>query len=61
MISNYSVFHRNHSTIDHDGSGDVLVSVNGRSVKTVRDVLDAIGLEAGHTLELQVSDNHITV
>eukprot|EP01040_Poterioochromonas_malhamensis_P013116 gene13116-14397_t len=35
-------------------SGDVIIEVNGRPVSGVRDVLDAIGLEVGKTIEFKL-------
>lgn len=35
-------------------SGDVIVGVNGRDVRSVRDVLDAIGLEVGRVVDFKV-------
>eukprot|EP00604_Paraphysomonas_vestita_P002486 CAMPEP_0174818288 /NCGR_PEP_ID=MMETSP1107-20130205/947_1 /TAXON_ID=36770 /ORGANISM="Paraphysomonas vestita, Strain GFlagA" /LENGTH=304 /DNA_ID=CAMNT_0016029939 /DNA_START=247 /DNA_END=1161 /DNA_ORIENTATION=- len=34
-------------------SGDVLLSINGRSISHTKDVQDSIGLEAGKTLEIK--------
>ncbi len=38
-------------------SGDVIVEVNGKVVSGVRDVLDAIGLEVGKTIEFKIQRN----
>ncbi len=38
----------------YDVSGDVIIEVNGRPVSGVRDVLDAIGLEVGKTIEFKL-------
>lgn len=35
-------------------AGDVLVEFGGRRVTTVRDVMDALGYEAGKTFDIRV-------
>ena len=35
-------------------AGDVVVEFGGRRVTTVRDVMDALGYEAGKTFEIRV-------
>eukprot|EP00981_Chlorochromonas_danica_P009526 scaffold2721_cov181-Ochromonas_danica.AAC.4 len=35
-------------------SGDVIVGVNGRDVRSIRDVFDAIGLEVGRVVDFKV-------
>lgn len=44
-------------------SGDLIVAVDDKEVNGVRDVLEAIGLEAGRTLELRLlrGDTTLTV
>ncbi len=38
-------------------SGDVISEVNGKQVTTVRDVLDAIGLEVGKKIDFKLTRN----
>ena len=35
-------------------SGDIILNIEGKEVKGVRDVLDAIGLEIGRSIQLKV-------
>ena len=35
-------------------AGDVVVEFGGRRVKTARDVIDALGYEAGRTFDVRV-------
>lgn len=36
------------------GSGDFITEVNGKKVHGVKDILEAIGLEVGKSLEIKV-------
>lgn len=38
-------------------SGDVISEVNGKAVTSVRDVLDAIGLDVGKRIEFKLTRN----
>jgi S1-C subfamily serine protease len=35
-------------------SGDVFVEVNHKPVRTIRDILDSIGLDVGKTIEFKI-------
>ena len=42
------------STFEFLCSGDLISKIDGKSVRGVRDVLDAIGLEVGRTLDVEL-------